>query len=219
MSSYKNISVFHVIINKIFMTNKEIILHGNFPIELISYEKTKFITYTNVEVSNVRDIYQCYETEINDLQNIFIKLNKKEPARYESIMVIIKDLLVNLENLINKCHMITQTRFKQIDFDTLNVVMIKNSILRLVFKMSYLFDKFLEMCENIKIKNYYDGVGSYNWLIYVLNALCNNAFCDCATDKDGIISLETVKFICYSLFQTDEVMSRSNRNIMTRMFT
>ena len=223
MASYKNITVFNIILNKIFRLNKNIKFEKPFRIDVISHESSdkqaKYISYGNVEINSINDIYKCYDGEINDLQKLFVRLEKTDPMRYESLILLVKDLHINLENLIQKCDQVTQTKHKHIDFDKLNVVSIKNSILRLVFKMSYAFDKLLESLENDKIKIYYNGVNSYYWVLYVLNILCNNAFKDVTTDKDGRISLETVKFICYSLFQTDEVMSRSNKNIMCRMFT
>lgn len=224
MSSYKNITVLNIILNKIFRLNKIIKIEHTFSIDVISHENSsqhqaKYVSYSKVEINSIEDISRCYDSEINDLYKLFIRLEKTDPIRYESLMVLVKDLHTNLENLMLKCDQVTQTKYKQIDFDKLNVVNIKNSILRLVFKMSYAFDKLLESLENDKIKMYYDGVNSYYWILYVLNILCNNAFKDVTTDKDGRISLETVKFICYSLFQTDEVMSRSNKNIMCRMFT
>ncbi|AYV80685.1 MAG: hypothetical protein Harvfovirus4_49 [Harvfovirus sp.] len=223
MSSYKNLIVFNILLNKIFRLNKNISFENKFVIESISQEldddgKNKYVSYNDVEINSIDDIYDCYQGVIDDLEKLFVRLEKADVIRYESIISLVKDLQINLDKILEKCDLVTQTKYKQIDFDKLNVVTVKNSILRLVFKMSYGFDKLLDALENDKIKVYYNGSNSFNWAVYVLNQLCNNAFRDVVTDRDGRISLETVKYICYSLFQTDEVTTMSNKNIMCRMF-
>lgn len=223
MTGYENIVAFYIILNKMFETGKTIKIQYSFTIDVISYEyvdddEGNYITYTEIEVRRSEDLCKCYEKEISDFRDFLRKLQKCDEHKYQSIIITVKELISNIENLINRCEMVTQTKHKKIDFKNLNAVETKNSILRLVFRMSYTFDKLLESLETEYVKKYYNGNSIYNWILYILNTLCNNAFRDATTDKDGRISLETIKYICYSLFQTDEIVSRSNRNIVNRIF-
>lgn len=224
MAGSENIVAFYIILNRMFEGGINIKIHS-FTVDVIGYEHSddhdddgKYITHTEVEIRRSEDLYKCYEKEISDFREFFSRLQKCDKNRYDSIIAVAKELISNIENLIEKCEMVTQTKHKKINFGKLNAVETKNSILRLVFRMSYTFDKLIELLQTEYIKKYYNGRSIYNWVLYILNTLCNNAFRDATTDKDGRVSLETIKYICYSLFQTDEIVSRSNRNIVNRIF-
>lgn len=222
MAGYENIISFYIILNKMFNTGKNIKIKRNYTIDVIGYEKSDeegmYITHTEVEIRKPEDLYKCYEKEICDFREFFVQLQKRQESKYDSILMVANELISNIDNLLENCELVTQTKYKKINFEKVNVVETKNLILKLIFKMSYTFDKLLELLEAEYIKRYYKGRSIYNWVLYILNTLCNNAFKDATTDKDGRISLETIKYICYLMFQTNEIVSRSNRNIVNRIF-
>jgi hypothetical protein len=234
MIGYENIVAFYIILNKLFETGKNIKIQYSFTVDVIGYEYEHdscgndnyaddnggggYVTHTEVQISKVDDLYKCYSKEVSDFREFFGRLERCDKIKFDSIMAVGKDLISNIDNLIQKCDQVTQGKHRKINFDKLNAVETKNSILKLVFKMSYTFDKLLELLQTDYIKRYYNGRSVYNWILYILNTLCNSAFKDATTDADGRVSLETIKYICYSMFQTDEIVSRSNRNIVNRIF-
>lgn len=222
---YENILVFYIILDKIFETRMNIKIPNSFYINLIGYEESndeddegRYIIQTELEIRKAENLYKFYENEIIDFREFLVRLQKCDESKHSSIMTIGKALITDIENLINKCELVTQNKHKTVNFEKLDIVEIKNSILRLAFRMSYTFDKLYEILSTDYIRKYYKGDTIYNWVLYILNTLCNNAFKDATIDKDGRINLETIKYICYSLFQTDEIVSRSNRNIVNRIF-
>jgi len=224
MISCENIVVFYIVLNKIFGINKNIKMHHSFTVNIIGCEikpgqnTENLLTTKEVTINDIDDIHKYYDRDIGALFRLCNRLQKGDKIKYDSLMSIVKELLTNVEGLLQKFDMITQVQEHGINFESMNAIDIKSSMLRLVFRMSYVFDKLIEFMENDYIKKFHEGIVHYNWLLYWLNALRNNAFSDATTDSEGRVNLETIKFICYSLFQTDEIISRSNRNIVNRMF-
>src|SRR5205823_5098358 len=121
MIGYENIVAFYIILNKLFETGKNIKIQYSFAIDVIGYEYDdscddygdRYVTQTEVVIKKADDLCKCYEKEISDFREFFVRLEKCDKIKFDAIMSIGKELIFNIDNLIQKCDIVTQGKHKK----------------------------------------------------------------------------------------------------------
>lgn len=170
------------------------------------------------EIICVNDYYKDERDSIFDLLCV---LWMKDRQNYDNIIQKLKMLLDLAKQLAQLMSTIVQTN-KPINFDKINVFRNKQLLTDLAFVMATQFTEFMSYFDSENIRKLYgqtECIVPFNWLVYVMYTLFQNAFSDAVTDNCGKITMESIVHIENTIVKTNNILARSIEGIVRAVKT
>lgn len=157
-----------------------------------------------------------YKDERDALYDLMCVLWLKDKETYETIIQKLVNMLSLVKKLTKLLSSIIQTH-KPINFEKINVFKNKELLTDIAFMIASQFTEFMTYFDSENIRNYYKNAGScvpFNWLLYIMYTLFQNAFSDAITDNSGKITMESIVHIENTIVKTNQILSRSIEGIV-----
>lgn len=165
------------------------------------------------EVICVDDFYKDEREAISDLLCLlWLKDNELHNIFIEKLELILK-IVIDIEKKTNS--LVEDT---PIDLEMINVTKGKEELTATIFTLATTFTEFIEFFDSIIIKKYYESYNDipFNWLVYIIYILCQNAFSDTMYDSNGKLTMESIVFIDNTIAKSNRALSHSIQSLFRR---
>ena len=161
-------------------------------------------------------INDYYKDERDALYDLMCILWLKDKQTYETIIILLSNLLCLVKKLAKLLSSIIQTN-KPINFEKIDVFKNKELLTDIAFMIATQFSEFMTYFDSEHIRKHYKNTECnvpFNWLVYVIYTLFQNAFSDAVTDNNGKITMESIVHIENTIVKTNQILSRSMEGIV-----
>lgn len=165
---------------------------------------------SHYEVICVSDFYKDEREAFNDLLCL---LWLKEKQLHDKLIEKLRLILKNVIDIEKKTKVVSEDR--PIDLNMINITKGKEDLTATIFILANTFTDFISFFDSGEIKKYYESYNEipFNWLVYIIYTLCQNAFKDTMYDSNGIMTMESIVFIDNTIAKSNQIMSSSIQNI------
>lgn len=162
------------------------------------------------EVICVTDFYRDEREAFNDLLCL---LWLKEKQLHDKLIDKLKLILKHVITIEKKTNILSEDR--PIDLNMINITKGKEELTATIFTLANTFTEFISFFDSKEISKYYESYNDipFNWLVYIIYTLCQNAFKDTMYDSHGFMTMESIVFIDNTIAKSNQIISSSIQNI------
>jgi hypothetical protein len=159
-------------------------------------------------------INDFYKEEINALYDLMCIIWLRDRSTYDKLKLKLEQILTLVINLHKSIELVRISDDKPINFNNFDIYNEKNKIANITFFLINYFTDFMTLFDSAQIKKYYDNIVSFNWLIYIIYTLFQNAFGDALSDDNGRITIESIIHINNNIYKSNEIIARSIQGLL-----